>query len=145
MSAQPQPRFGPPWFDVRIERAGAQRFVRADPIPGLIRIDFDPPASGPEAELTFGTTIGGVDPVDEDFLRAEVERISGFPVLAIRRRDDWSGGDRDAQALQIRTGLEMVIGELRGGPFTMLALRRLADGLQELLDGNALLAKPEDS
>jgi hypothetical protein len=72
-------------MDVRIERRGARRFVIADPLPGLVRIDFDPPASGPEVELTFGTA-PGADPADEDFLRREVERIGGYPVLAIRRR-----------------------------------------------------------
>lgn len=48
----------------------------------LARIDFKPPASGPEVELTFEAPDGAID-LDE--LRSQVEFCSARPVLAIRQ------------------------------------------------------------
>ena len=72
-----------PYTDVRIERPYDWRWIEA--LPGLVSIDFHPPASGPEIELVFGTA-EGAEPADLDFIHAEVERVTGRPVLASRRR-----------------------------------------------------------
>lgn len=125
MSAQPQPRFGPPFFDVRVERWTCWRFLRWDPPPGLVRIDLDPPAAGPEAELTFGTA-SGVEPVDEDFLRAEVERITGQPVLAIRRRGARSEQQRRVLILEAPPSDEP-IGNIYGQDVVQGSLSLFAD------------------
>lgn len=77
---------GAPFWDVRIERGTLDLgFAAILAMPGLIGIDFYPPASGPEVELTFGTA-EGAEAADEHTMRNEVARITGHPVLAIRQR-----------------------------------------------------------
>lgn len=76
-------RLGPPFTDVRITRPHDWRFLSA--LPGLAAVDLNPPASGPEVELTFGTSAGS-EPADEAFIVAEVERVARVTVLAHRRR-----------------------------------------------------------
>jgi hypothetical protein len=75
---------GGPFHDLRVERPTEWRWIEA--LPGLVSIDLQPPASGLEIELTFGTAWGS-DPVDETFLRKAVESHIGRPVLAYRRRE----------------------------------------------------------
>ncbi len=78
-------KLGPPYTDVRIEVPPMMTIYDLRSMPGLMSVNLWPPASGPEIELTFGTAMGS-DPVAEDHLRNEVERITERPVLAIRRR-----------------------------------------------------------
>lgn len=79
---------GAPYTDVRIEAPDLSVYALRQ-VPGLLRIELHPPASGPEVELVFGTT-EGTEPTTEDFIRSEVERLTGRTVLAIRRRSDGS-------------------------------------------------------
>lgn len=73
-----------PFTDLRIERPYNWGWIET--LPGLMSIDLHPPSSGPEIELTFGTAPGADHPATEDYLRQEVERLVGRPVLASRRR-----------------------------------------------------------
>lgn len=74
-----------PYTDVRVEKFDLSVYDLPAALPGLVAIHFNPPASGPEYELVFETA-EGASPVSEDFLRAEVERITRRSVLAVRRR-----------------------------------------------------------
>lgn len=76
---------GPPYTDVRVERPH-MNWNWIDSMIGLVSIDLQPPASGPEIELTFGTS-EGARPVSEELIRTEVERLTHRPVLAIRQRN----------------------------------------------------------
>lgn len=76
--------------DVRVERFDLSVYDLPTVLPGLVSINFDPPASGPEYELTFSTA-PGCKPPSEDFIRAEVERITRRTVLAVRRRSERVG------------------------------------------------------
>lgn len=77
---------GPPYTDVRVEPFDRPTVYELRMVmPGLISIDFHPPASGPEVELTFATA-ENAEAVGEDFIKGAVERLTGRPVLAIRRR-----------------------------------------------------------
>lgn len=71
--------------DVRIEPPDISVYYLRQ-IPGLARIDLHPPAAGPEVELTF-IMAEGAKPVDEDFIRSEVELLTRKTVLAIRTRE----------------------------------------------------------
>lgn len=85
---------GPPYTDVRIERPRSLALL--DGLPKLAAINLQPPASGPEIELTFAT-LGALDPDSEDRVRQQVEDATGRPVLAIRQRDgerDWAAEQR---------------------------------------------------
>lgn len=73
-----------PYTDVRIERPRTLGLF--DNLPGLVAIDLQPPASGPEIELTFGTAEGS-EAADERFICLRVEKLTGREVLASRRRD----------------------------------------------------------
>jgi hypothetical protein len=75
-----------PYTDVRVE---APRTLSVGALGeiflnSLVRINMNPPASGPEVELVFGTP-EGTPPWPEEEIRAAVERFVG-PVLAIRTR-----------------------------------------------------------
>lgn len=76
-----------PYTDVRIEVPDISLYDLRQALPGVKNIDLYPPASGPEIELTFGTA-EGCAPAEQGYIRTEVERITGRPVLAIRRRGD---------------------------------------------------------
>lgn len=65
--------------DIRIVRPPRWEWI--DALPTLVSIDLAPPASGPEIELTFA-----IEERLGEWLRKEVERVTGHPVLAIRRR-----------------------------------------------------------
>lgn len=86
---------GAPYTDIRVDKLALRHVCE---MPGLVAIDLDPPASGPEIELTFGTA-KNAEPVEIEFLEAEVERICGYDVLASRRHHDrgvQARGDREA-------------------------------------------------
>lgn len=72
-----------PYYDVRI--ALPDTLARLDNVEGLIAIDMEPPASGPEIELTIGT-IDGVERT-EDYVRRQVEIVTRTTALAIRKRE----------------------------------------------------------
>lgn len=74
-----------PFWDVRVEVPDISVYDFRQ-FPGLVAINLHPPASGPEVELVFDTA-EGAEPVDEDFLREEVERYTRRSVLAMRRRE----------------------------------------------------------
>lgn len=87
---------GAPYTDIRIEAVRSLAMVES--LPGLVSIDLQPPASGPEIELTFGTAKNAI-PIEVEFLEAEVERLVGRTVLASRRHSDrgtQARGDREA-------------------------------------------------
>src|SRR4051794_11959806 len=88
---------GAPYTDIRIERRVSWQAIEA--LPGLVSIDLQPPASGPEIELTFGTA-EGADPAEESFLCAEAERATGCSVLASRRRTYGPSGQSSTAALE---------------------------------------------
>ena len=69
------------YTDVRVERFDAMHEL-AKEMPGLVWIDFNPPSSAPEYELTFVTPGAPA----EEFIREKVEEVTGRPVLAIRQR-----------------------------------------------------------
>lgn len=91
LAVRPGPRdpvgLGAPYTDVRIEVPDISLYDLRPALPGLMTINLCPPAAGPEIELVFATG-EGCGPVEEDFLRSEVERITRRPVLAIRRRGE---------------------------------------------------------
>lgn len=98
------PQLGPPYIDVRVAvpRIGVDELHRTFAAT-LVAIDMNPPASGPEVELIFGTPPGW-EPLDEQEV---VEMLQAPPldlsVLASRVRNDGSGvpsyGERgEAQA-----------------------------------------------
>lgn len=82
-----------PYVDVRIERPQTLEVLDGLWASGLMTIDFFPPASGPEIELTFGAFIPGETPKPADFevfVKGMVEqaiRREGGRVLAVRSRD----------------------------------------------------------
>lgn len=79
---------GKPYTDVRIEIPDISLYDLRPALPGLMTINLYPPASSDrEIELVFGTA-EGCDPAREDFLSAEVERITQKQVLAIRTREE---------------------------------------------------------
>jgi hypothetical protein len=73
------------YTDVRVERFDVSVYDLPTALPGLVSIDFNPPSSGPEYELTFASA-EGADAPTEDFIRQEVERVTLRTVLAIRQR-----------------------------------------------------------
>lgn len=73
-----------PYYDVRI--ALPDTLARLDNVEGLIAIDMEPPASGPEIELTIGT-IDGVERTEEYVCR-QIEIVTKSSILASRRRED---------------------------------------------------------
>jgi hypothetical protein len=76
--------FSGPYIDVRVERPHSWEWIGT--LPGLVSIDLDPPASGPEIELTFGTAVG-CSPAKEEDIVTEVEQATLCVVLASRRRN----------------------------------------------------------
>jgi hypothetical protein len=78
--------FGPPFTDVRVEVPDISIYDLRSSLPGLMAVNMHPPASGPEVEFVFGTAEGASGAASEDFIRSEVERITGRSVLACRRR-----------------------------------------------------------
>lgn len=81
------------YIDVRIERPGSWEWIRELlNSQGLLEIDFQPFASGPEIELTFAVSSrGGVAELEQiktDICR-RVEGLTRHTVLASRFRD-WS-------------------------------------------------------
>lgn len=82
----PRPRA--PYVDVRIERPRSLSVLDGLMASGLATIDFCPPASGPEIELTFGVFAEGI-PADgfEAFVRGMVEQVTGQSVLGLRTRN----------------------------------------------------------
>jgi hypothetical protein len=72
-----------PYYDLRI--ALPDTLARLDNVEGLISINMEPPASGPEIELTIGT-IDGVERTEE-YVRRQVEIVTKSSILASRRRD----------------------------------------------------------
>lgn len=109
-----------------------------------VHTSFWVPSEGELIQLEDGATISlsvwglvhppvalGIGPEAnaESILAADDEAAKVWPPEAVA-----------AQHRQIRAAIETAVGELRGGPLSMLGLKRLADGLQELLDGNAALA-----
>lgn len=73
------------YIDVRVERPGAWDWI--DTFRNLVEIDFMPPASGPEVELTFTVSARGgegeLEQIKTDVCRA-VEDCTGRHVLASR-------------------------------------------------------------
>lgn len=84
---RPHPAAGPPFTDIRMVRPDVSLYDLIPALPGLEVIRCHPPAAGPEVELVFATG-EGAEPADKDFIRAEVERITGRRILAIRTRQD---------------------------------------------------------
>lgn len=74
-----------PFVDIRIETPDISVSELYE-MPGLVAIQLHPPASGPEVELIFATEEGG-EPLEEEHLREEVERVTGKQALASRRRE----------------------------------------------------------
>ena len=74
----------PKAIDIRIETPRTWEWIPQ--LPGLTSINLNPPASGPEIELTFEQADGVV--LDETFLKGRVEVAARSPVLASRSRDN---------------------------------------------------------
>lgn len=74
---------------VRIPRPLAWHWIPL--LVALKHIDLDPPASGPEIELTFGpeATVA--------YIRAEVERLTGQPILALRLSNVREGDELESR------------------------------------------------
>lgn len=87
--------------DVRVERFDLSVYDLPTVLPGLVSINFDPPASGPEYELTFASA-PNCDPPSEDFIRSEVEQMTGRSVLAIRQRSERPGEDLEPREPESR-------------------------------------------
>lgn len=73
-----------PYTHVRVEPFDRPTVYELRSLPGLLRIELHPPASGPEVELIFETG-EGCGPADENFVRREVERLTRRPVLTMRQ------------------------------------------------------------
>lgn len=110
--------YGAPYTDVRIERPRFWTWIEG--LPGIIAIDMFPPASGPEIEVTFGTHERATSGADEDYIRAECERM-GLNVLKTRQRSDIGSTVLLTTGHTIRTG------------FAAAAIR---DAVDDLLEGN---------
>jgi hypothetical protein len=74
-----------PFTVVRVERPYSWAWI--DALPGLVSVDLRPPASGPEIELTFGTSPDADRPAELGHIRLAVEEASGKSVLAIAHRE----------------------------------------------------------
>lgn len=78
------------YIDIRVERPGAWDWI--DEFRNLLEIDLQPPASGPEVELTFTVSSrGGGEELEEikAGLCKAVQDHTGRNILASRVRD-WS-------------------------------------------------------
>lgn len=74
-------------IDIRIERPRSLDVIDGLLPHGLVAIDFNPPAAGPEIELTFAPPEPGPDAETfETFIRGAVEKLTGGSVLACRTR-----------------------------------------------------------
>jgi Rieske Fe-S protein len=94
--------FNAPYTDVRVEAPMVHTLADLKRIfpASLKSVDFHPPASGPEIELTFATP-EGAEPAAEDTVRDAVERHLGCEVLAIRQRQSEDrGGEIDPSLLR---------------------------------------------
>lgn len=107
----------------------------------------EPGASGLAVNPTYAKALG-TDEERQERRRVEERRGRGEgpPTDAelLDRAARQARRELEAQHGQIRAAIELAVRELRHQQ-TNLARARLRDGLQELLDGNAALAKPEES
>jgi hypothetical protein len=81
------------YIDIRIERPDSWEWIRElIQHQGLLEIDFQPPASGPEIELTFTVKTRGGEGELEDIRKRLCRKVYGLTrcaILAARVRD-WS-------------------------------------------------------
>jgi hypothetical protein len=119
--------------------------------------EWDECAEQPQRHLGTLTTVGEDGQVvefDQEAFEAHVDWFldqaaqaeivePGEAAVQRQAHPDWPTEAVAAQHLQIRTALEMAVGQLRGGALDEVTARRLGAGLQELLDGNAALKKEE--
>lgn len=98
---------GAPYYELRI--ALPDTLARLDNVEGLIAINMEPPASGPEIELTIGT-IDGVEHTEE-YVRRQVEFVTKSAVLAIRGREDGIELEPPGWFSQSRLGRLMGLGD----------------------------------
>jgi hypothetical protein len=95
-----------PYYDLRI--ALPDTLARLDNVEGLISINMEPPASGPEIELTIGT-IDGVERT-EDYVRRQVEIVTKSSILAFRRRERTIGMELEDPGWFSQTKLGRALG-----------------------------------
>jgi hypothetical protein len=80
-----------PFVDIRIEAPRSLALLDGLTVYGLTTINFHPPASGPEIELTFGTFTDGDKRPGwenfEEFIKGMVATVTAQTVLQSRVRN----------------------------------------------------------